>query len=76
MTTTSYTQGIFPKQSPVDKIVEVYKDIFTSPIVVPQHFQVKHSIELIPCAPLSNDKIYRCSLLENEEIQFQIRELI
>jgi hypothetical protein len=32
------------------------------------HCQVKHPIELIPGSPLSNGQIYRCSLLENEEI--------
>jgi hypothetical protein len=43
---------------------------------VPLHFQVKHSIDLVPSAPLPNGPIYRCSLLENEEIKHQIHELI
>jgi hypothetical protein len=60
----------------VDKIVEEHKDIFSSPTRVPLHCQVKHSIDLVPSAPLPNGPIYRCSLLENEEIKCQIHELI
>ena len=64
------------QQKHVDKVVEEYKDIFTSPIGVPLHCQVNHSIDLIPSAPLPNGTIYRCSLLENEEIKRQIQELL
>jgi hypothetical protein len=60
----------------VDKLVEEYKDLFTSPVGVPMHCQVKHPIDLIPGAPFPNGPIYRCSLLENEEIKHQIHELI
>lgn len=52
-----------------DKVMEEYKDIFTSPTGVPLHYQVKHSIDLIINAPLPNWPMYRCSLLENEEIK-------
>jgi putative transposase len=56
--------------------MEEYNDIFTLPIGVPLHYQVKHSIELIPRAPLPNGSVYRCLLLENEEIKCQIQELL
>ena len=56
----------------MDKVVEEYKDIFTLPNGVPLHFQVKHSIDLTPGAPLPNGPVYRRSLLENEEIKIQI----
>ena len=60
----------------VDKVMEEYKDIFTSPNGVPLHYQVKHSIDLTPGAPLPNEPIYKRSLLENEEIKRQIQELL
>lgn len=60
----------------MDKVVEEYEDIFTSPAGVPLHCQVKHSIDLTPGAPLPNGPIYRCSVLENNEIKRQIRELL
>ena len=53
----------------MDKVVEEYKEIFSSPIGVPMHYQVKHSIDLTPDAPLPNGIIYRHSLIENEEIK-------
>ena len=48
---------------------EEYSDIFSSPIRVPLHCQVKHPIDLNPSAPLPNGPVYRFSLLENEEIK-------
>ena len=60
----------------MDKVVEEYGDIFTSPIGVPLHYQVKHPIDLTPGAPLPNGSIYRCSVLENDEINRQIQELL
>jgi hypothetical protein len=56
--------------------MEEYKDIFTSPIGVPLHCQVKHSIDLIPGAPLPNGLVYRCLLLEKEETKCKIQELL
>jgi hypothetical protein len=56
--------------------VEEYKDIFVSPTRVPTHYQVKHSIDLTPDAPLPNGLVYRCSLMENEKIRRQIQELL
>jgi hypothetical protein len=60
----------------VEKIVEEYKDIFTSPTGVHVHYQVKNSIDQKPDAPLPNDPVYMHSLMENEEIKFQIQEII
>eukprot|EP00253_Pinus_taeda_P035884 PITA_35884 len=51
------------------KVVEEYKDIFTSPTGVPLHCQVKHSIDLTLSALLPNGMIYRHSILENNEIK-------
>jgi len=56
--------------------MEEYSDIFSSPTRVPLHCQVKHPIHLTPGAPLPNGLVYRHSLLENEEIKRQIKELI
>eukprot|EP00253_Pinus_taeda_P025029 PITA_25029 len=53
----------------MDKVVEEYKDIFTSPTGVPLHCQVKHSIDLTRGAPLPNGPIYRRSVMENNEIK-------
>ena len=60
----------------MDKVVEEYRDIFTSPTGVPLHCQVKHLIDLTLGAPLPNEPIYRCSVLENDEIKRQIQELL
>ena len=43
-------QDIFLQLKKLDRVVEEYKDRFTSPSEVPLHFQVKHSIDLIPSA--------------------------
>jgi hypothetical protein len=64
------------QQKQVDKVVEEYSDIFSSPTGVPLHFQVKHPIDLTPSVPLPNGLVYHLSLLENEEIKRQIQELL
>jgi hypothetical protein len=64
------------QQKQVHKVVEEYSNIFSSPIGVPLHCQVKHPIDLILGTPLPNGPVYHCSLLENEEIKRQIRELL
>ena len=64
------------QQKQVEKFMEEYKDIFTSPNGVPLHYKVNHSIDLTPRAPLPNRLIYRCSLLENEETKCHIQELL
>jgi hypothetical protein len=64
------------QQKKVDKFVEEYLDIFSSPTGVPLHYQLKHPIDLTPDAPLSNGTVYCHSLIENEEIKQQIQEII
>ena len=76
MVATTSRQGPSARQLQMDKVVEEYEDIFTSPAGVPLHCQVKHSIDLTPSAPLPNGPIYRCSVLENDEIKRQIQELL
>ena len=56
--------------------MEDYRDIFTSQGGVPLHCQVKHPIDLTPGAPLPKGMIYRCSVMENDEIKRQIQELL
>jgi hypothetical protein len=53
----------------MDKVMEEYEDIFTSPAGVPLHCQVKHPIDLTPGVSLPNGPIYRRSILENDEIK-------
>ena len=60
----------------MDKVVEEYEDIFTTPAGAPLYCQVKHPIDPTPGASLPNGLIYRCSVLENEEIKRQIQELL
>ena len=69
---TTSRHGSSTRKKQTDKVVEEYGDIFTSPIGVPLHCQVKHPIDLTPGPPLSNELIYRCSVLENDEIKRQI----
>jgi hypothetical protein len=78
ITTTSKVSAsdLSTQQKQVDKVVEEYSDIFSSPIRVPLHCQVKHPIDLTPSTPLPNGPVYRFSLLENEEIKRQIQELL
>jgi hypothetical protein len=64
------------KQNQVDKVVEEYSDIFSSPTGIPLHFQVKHPINMTPGAPLLNGPVYHLSLLENDEIKRKIQELL
>eukprot|EP00253_Pinus_taeda_P007788 PITA_07788 len=53
----------------MDKVVEEYEDIFTSPVGVPMHCHVNHSIDLTPDASFPNGPIYHHSVLENNEIK-------
>lgn len=64
------------QQNQIDKILKEYHNVFTPPVGVPTHCQVKHSIDLIPGTPLPHEPIYRRSVLENNEIKRQIQELI
>ena len=56
--------------------MEEYRGIFTSPIGVPLHCQIKHSVDMTPGAPLPNRLIYWCSVMENDEIKKHIQELL
>ena len=56
----------------VDKVMEEYSYIFSSPTEVPLHCQDKHPIDLTPIALLPNGIVYHRSLLENEKIKWQI----
>ena len=60
----------------MDKVVEEYEDIFTSPTGVPLHCQIKHPIDMTPGAPLPNGPIYWRLILENDEIKRQIQEFL
>jgi hypothetical protein len=62
-------QGPTSRKQQMDKVMEEYEDIFTSPAGVHLHCQVKHPINLTPGAPLCNGPIYWCSILENDEIK-------
>jgi hypothetical protein len=68
--------GSFARQKQMEKVMEEYWDIFTSPAGVPLHCQVKHPIDLTPGAPLPNGSIYRRFVMENDEIKRNIQELL
>ena len=57
------------QQKQVDKVMEEYLYIFSSPTRVPLHCQVKHPIDLTPGPPLPNGLVYHLSLLDNQEIK-------
>jgi hypothetical protein len=60
----------------MDKVMEEYEDIFTSPVTVPLHCQVNHLIDLTPGALLPNGPINRCYVMKNDEIKRQIQEML
>jgi hypothetical protein len=64
------------QQKQVDKVVEEYSYIFSSPTGVLLHCQVKHTINMTPGTLLHNGLVYHHSLLENEEIKRHIQELL
>ena len=72
----SSKQGSSTEEQQIDKVVEEYRDMFTSPTRVPQHCHVKHYTDLTPGASLPNGTIYQCSVLLNDEIKRQIQELL
>jgi hypothetical protein len=71
MATTS-RQGPSARQQQMDKVMEEYEDIFTSPVGVPLHCHVKNPIDMTPGASLPIGPIYWCSILENDEIKRNI----
>ena len=48
---TTSKQGSRTRLQQMDKVMEEYEDIFSSPTEVPLHCQVKHSIDLTPGTP-------------------------
>jgi hypothetical protein len=64
-----FATNLSTQENQVDKVVEEYSDIFSSPIGVPLHCQVKYPIDLTPDTSLPNGPVYRRSLLDNEEIK-------
>jgi hypothetical protein len=75
-TSMASTKGLSTQQKKVDKVMEEYKDILSSPTRVWMHCQVKHSIDLTPNAMLPNGQVYRHSLTKNEEIKRKIQDLL
>jgi hypothetical protein len=75
-TSRVFVANLSTQQKQVDKVMEEYSDIFSSPTGVPLYYQVKHTIDLTPGALLPNGSVYRFSLLENEEIKQQIQEML
>jgi hypothetical protein len=75
-TSGAFTANPSTQQKQVDKVMEEYSEIFSSPTEVTLHCQVKHPIDLTPGTLLPNGPVYRCSLLENKEIKRQIQELL
>jgi hypothetical protein len=57
-TSMSSTDDLNMQQKQVDKVVEDYKDIFSSPTRVPMYCQVKHSIGMTPHVLLPNGPVY------------------
>jgi hypothetical protein len=49
---------LYTQQKQVDKVMEEYLDIFSSPIEVALHYQVKHLIDMTLNAPLPNGTVY------------------
>ena len=68
-------QGPATRKQQMDKVVQEYEEICTSPTGVPLHCQVKHPIDMTPGAPLPNGPIYRRSVMENDEIKRHIQKL-
>eukprot|EP00253_Pinus_taeda_P036100 PITA_36100 len=73
---TTSIQGPSTQQQQMEKVLEEYEDIFTSPVGVPLHCQVMHSIDLKPSLSLPNAPIYGHSIMENDEIKRQIQDLL
>jgi len=69
-TSIASRKGYFVKKKQVDKVVKEYKDILSSPMRVPLHFQVKHLIDMTPNVPLPNESIHDHSISKNEEIKW------
>jgi hypothetical protein len=75
-TSVTSTKSSLLQHKQVDEIVEEYRDIISSPVGVPMHFQVKHRIDLTPSASMPNGPVYCHSLMKNDEIKCQIQEFL
>jgi hypothetical protein len=73
-TSVTSTQSLSLQQKKVDRIVEEYIYIFSSPIGVLMYSQFKNPIDVIPGAPLPNGQVYRRLLMENDKIKHQIQD--
>ena len=62
-------QGSSTWQQKMDKVVEEYEDLFTSPTGATLHCQVKHPIDLTPGVPLPSGPVYWRAIMENDEIK-------
>lgn len=76
MVVVTFRQGPFTRQQQMEKVMEEYNDIFTSPVGVLMHCQVKNSIDLNPGESLPNGPINSRYVLENDEIKRKIQELL
>lgn len=74
-TSTISIQGSSAQQQWMEKVMQEYKDIFTSLIGVPLHCQVKNSINITLGVLLPNESMYRRSIMENDQIKRNIQEL-
>ena len=73
---TTSRQNSSARQQQMDKVMEEYGDIFTSPTWVPMHCKFKHSIDLTLGVSLPNGPIYQRSVVENDEIKRQIQDFL
>ena len=69
-------KGSSTQQKQVDTVMKEVRDIFSSMTGVLLHCQVKHSSNMTSRAPLPNGPIYHHSILENENIKWEIQELL
>jgi hypothetical protein len=65
----AFVTGLSTQKKQVDKVMEEYKDIFSSPTGVPLHCQVKHSIDLNPTHVATQWAILLPLSIKNEEIK-------
>jgi len=58
------------------KLVDSYQIWFKEPKHLPLKWEIQHEIQLLFAAPNPNVKMYRMSIIENEEINKQIQGLV
>jgi hypothetical protein len=62
--------------SPLESILEQFKDVFEEPKSLPPHRSYDHHIPLIPEAVLVNARTYKYSPQHKDEIEKQVKELL